>query len=80
MEKYTIEFKVKIANEIINGKGYTEVESEYGVLRGTSYQWVKRLKTGKGFEDKRSNNNRKNYDETEFLKKSLALLNEIRFR
>ena len=78
MGKYTKEFKLIIANEILEGKGYTQIEREYGILRGTAYTWVSRLKLGKELNDNRGKHNQKEYDEYEFLKKSFALLKKIR--
>jgi len=79
MGKVTNEFKLKIVEErIINKKKYTEIEKEYGVRRGTSYTWVKNYKAGRLFQDGRGGGNKDSYDDYEFLKKSLALLKEIR--
>lgn len=80
MGKYTKEFKLKIANEVLEGKSYTQIEREYGILRGTAYIWVSRLKLGKELNDNRGKHNQQEYDEYEFLKKSFALLKKIRIK
>jgi len=79
MGKVSNEFKLKIVEErIINKKKYTEIEKEYGVRTGTAYTWVKRYKEGVLFQDGRGGGAKDSYDDYEFLKKSLALLKEIR--
>ncbi len=79
MAKISNEFKLKIVEErIINKKTFIEIEREHGVLRGTAYSWVKRYKAGTLFQDKRGAGKKDTYDDYEFLKKSLALLKEIR--
>ena len=79
MGKVSNEFKLKIVEErVINKKKYTDIEKEYGVLRGTTYSWVRRFKAGTLFQDGRGRGDRDSYDDYEFLKKSLALLKEIR--
>ena len=79
MGKVSNEFKLKIVEErIINKKTFIEIELEHGVLRGTAFSWVKRYKNGTLFKDERKSVNKETYDDYEFLKKSLALLKEIR--
>lgn len=79
MGKVSNEFKLKIVEErIINNKTFIEIEQQYGVLRGTAYVWVKRYKKGTLFIDERQKIKKETYDDYEFLKKSLALLKEIR--
>lgn len=79
MGKVSNEFKLKIVEErIINKKTFIEIEREHGVLRGTAYSWVKRYKSGTLFQDGRVGGEKNTYDDYEFLKKSLALLKEIR--
>lgn len=79
MGKVSNDFKLKIVEErILNKKKYTEIEDEYGVRRGTTYDWVKRYHEGTLFIDKRNTFKNDTYDDYEFLKKSLALLKKIR--
>ena len=80
MAKYSNEFKRKIIEErLINKKSFVDIEREFGVLRGTTFQWVKKFNKGELWLDKRTFNNRqKEIDEYEFLKKSYALLKDIR--
>lgn len=79
MGKVSNEFKLKIVEQrVINKKTFIEIEQEYGVLRGTAYSWVKRYKAGTLFQDRRGGGKEDKYDDYEFLKKSLALLKEIR--
>lgn len=79
MAKISNEFKLKIVEErIINKKTFIEIEREHGVLRGTAFSWVKRYKAGTLFQDGRGGGEKESYDDYEFLKKSLALLKEIR--
>lgn len=81
MAKYTDEYKKFIVDErLIGKKGYVQIEREHGVLRGTVYQWVQRYKEGTlyiNFRDKNKTLDKKE-KEYEFLKKSFALLKEIR--
>ena len=81
MAKHTTEFKQFIVNErILQGKSYTQIEREHGVLRGTTYQWVQKHKKGRLHIDKRTERDQQKAkdQEYEFLKKSFALLKEIR--
>jgi len=79
MGKISNEFKLKIVEErIINKKTFIEIEDEHGVLRGTAFSWVKQYKEGTLFKDGRHDGEKESYDDYEFLKKSLALLKEIR--
>jgi len=79
MGKVSNEFKLKIVEErIINKKTFIEIEQEHHVLRGTAYSWVERYKEGTLFKDRRMVRGKDKYDDYEFLKKSLALLKEIR--
>lgn len=81
MARYTNEFKRKIVDEkLIKGKSYPIIEQEFGVLRGTVYQWVRKYEEGTLFIDKRTikDKQEKEKKEYEFLKKSFALLKEIR--
>jgi len=79
MGKISNEFKLKIIEErVINKKTFIEIEQEHGVLRGTAYSWVTRYKKGTLFIDERQKRNKETFDDYEFLKKSLALLKEIR--
>ena len=80
MAKYSNEFKRKIIEErLINKKSFVDIEREFGVLRGTTFQWVKKFSKGELWLDKRTFNNRqKEIDEYEFLKKSYSLLKDIR--
>ena len=81
MAKYTDEFKKFVVEEkLINNKPYTQIESEHRVLRGTVHQWVKRYQNGTlfiNFKEVNKSKDRKE-QEYEFLKKSFALLKEIR--
>ncbi len=81
MGKHSDEFKRFIVEErVIHKKAYTQIEREHGVLRGTVYQWVERYKAGTLNIDFRETNKTTNQKEIEyeFLKKSFALLKEIR--
>ena len=81
MAKHTNDFKRFIVEErLLHKKGYTQIEREHGVLRGTTYTWVKKHEEGILFIDKRTIKDRqeKEKKEHEFLKKSFALLKEIR--
>lgn len=81
MSKHTDEYKKFIVDErLIEKKGYAQIEREHGVLRGTAYQWVQKYENGILFIDKRTVKDRKQKEqqEYEFLKKSFALLKEIR--
>lgn len=81
MAKHSDEFKRFIVEErLVQKKPYTQIEREHGVLRGTVYQWVERHKAGTldiDFREKNKPTNQKEI-EYEFLKKSFALLKEIR--
>jgi len=80
MARYSNEFKRKMVEErLINKKGFVEIEREHGVLRGTLFQWIEKFNKGELYLDKRTfNNKQKEIDEYEFLKKSYALLKDIR--
>jgi len=81
MAKHTDDFKKFIVEErIIKKKGYVQIEREHGILRGTVYQWVQRFHQGTLFINFREKNKSvsKKEQEYEFLKKSFALLKEIR--
>ena len=81
MGKHTTEFKRFIVEErLTHKKPYTQIEREHGVLRGTVYQWVERHKAGTlaiNFRERNKSQDKKEI-EYEFLKKSFALLKEIR--
>jgi transposase-like protein len=80
MARYSNEFKRKMVEErLIHKKGFVDIEREHGVLRGTLFQWIEKFNKGELYIDKRTfSNNQKEIDEYEFLKKSFALLKEIR--
>jgi transposase-like protein len=80
MARYSNEFKRKMVEErLINKKGYVDIEREHGVLRGTLFQWIQKFNSGELYLDKRNlSNKQKEIDEYEFLKKSYALLKDIR--
>ena len=81
MAKYSAEFKEFIVNQrLVHKKTFVEIEREHGVLRGTTYQWLQKYKEGKLFIDKRliTDQQAAKEQEYEFLKKSFALLKEIR--
>ena len=81
MAKYSNEFKQFIVEErLLKKKTLPQIEIEYGILRGTTHNWVKRFKEGSLFINKRTIKDRKTKEEMEyeFLKKSFALLKEIR--
>lgn len=80
MARYSNEFKRKIVEErLIHNKGFVDIEREHGVLRGTLFKWIKKFNKGELYLDKRTfNNKQKEIDEYEFLKKSYALLKDIR--
>lgn len=81
MAKYTNEFKQFIVEErLLKKKTLQQIEIEQGVLRSTTHTWVKRYKEGTLFINKRTIADRKTKEEMEyeFLKKSFALLKEIR--
>ncbi len=81
MGKQTNKFKQFIMDEkLIRNKSFIEIEREHGVLRGTTYSWVQRYKKGTLFVDKRTKKDSKSIEviEYEFLKKSFALLIQIR--
>ena len=78
MGKYAYEYKKRMIDEkVINKKSYRYIEKEFGVLRGTLFQWIRKDKEGTLNEDNRGKPT-KEYDDIEFLKKSYALLKEIR--
>lgn len=81
MAKYSHEFKLFIIEErLLRKKTLQQIEIEHGILRSTTHNWVKRYNEGSLFINKRTINDRKTKEEMEyeFLKKSFALLKEIR--
>lgn len=81
MAKYSNEFKQFVIEErILKKKTLQQIEIEHGILRGTTHNWVKRYNEGSLFINKRTIKDRKTKEdmEYEFLKKSFALLKEIR--
>ena len=81
MAKHSDEFKKMIVEErLLKKKPFTQIEREHGVLRGTTSLWVKKYKQGTLFINFRQKNKTKDRKEKEyeFLKKSFALLKEIR--
>jgi transposase-like protein len=81
MAKYTNEFKQLIVEErLLKRKTLQQIEIEHGVLRSTTHTWVKRYREGTLFINKRTISDRRIKEEMEyeFLKKSFALLKEIR--
>lgn len=83
MGKPKAEFKMFIVEQrLIEKKSYVQIEREHGVLRGTTYAWVKNFENGTLFIDKRKIKNKQKSQELEyeFLKKCFALLKEIRVK
>jgi transposase-like protein len=81
MAKHSSKFKRFIAEEkVLRKKSYVQIEKEHGVLRGTAYTWVKKYEDGTLHIDKRTikDTHIAKEKEYEFLKKSFALLKEIR--
>ena len=81
MAKYTTEFKQFIVEErLVRKKPFTQIEREHGILRGTVHLWVRRYNEGT-LHIRFRETNKSSYQkemEYEFLKKSFALLKEIR--
>lgn len=83
MGKPAAEFKRFILKErLIKKKSYVQIEREHGVLRGTTYAWVKNFENGTLLIDKRTLKDKQKTQEQEykFLKKCFALLKEIRIK
>ena len=81
MAKYSNKFKQFIIEErLLKKKTLQQIEIEHGIVRSTTHNWVKRYNEGSLFINKRTIKDRKTKEEMEyeFLKKSFALLKEIR--
>lgn len=77
MGKVSDELKMKVVKaRLEENKSYVWIEDNLGVLRGTTYSWVKRYHEETLFKDGRKT--RRNYNDLDFLKKSFALLKKIR--
>ena len=81
MAKFSNEFKQFIIEErLLKKKTLQQIEMEHGIVRSTTHTWVKRYYEGTLFINRRTIADRKTKEEMEyeFLKKSFALLKEIR--
>lgn len=75
--KRSYEEKKKIVEEILSGKPYSYVSNKYDVLPGTIATWKKKYLEGTLNSDGRGRKAQE-FDDIEILKKSYALLMEIR--
>lgn len=77
MGKPSRELKELVVKSVNEGKSYKWIEKHLGVRRGTTHVWYKKSLNGTLHQDGRGKKYAERYD-YEFLKKCLALLEEIR--
>jgi len=73
----TYEEKKKMVEEQLNGKSYSYISKKYNVRKGTIANWKKKYLEGTLNQDNRGKP-KTDIDDVEILKKSYALLMEIR--
>ena len=76
-KKRSYEEKEEIVKEKLSGVPYSILSEKYGVLKGTIANWKKKYLEGTLKEDKRGKS-KQEVSDIEILKKSYALLMEIR--
>ncbi|MDF9825263.1 transposase-like protein [Breznakia sp. PF5-3] len=75
--KRSYELKKKIVEELLQGMSYTAVSKKYDIRSGTIANWKKKYLNGTLAIDKRGRKQQE-IEDIEILKKSYALLKEIR--
>lgn len=79
-KKWTLDEKVKIVKEFRNGATISYLNNKYGISSsGTISDWNKKYENGTlGIDNRGKNKYQREFDDIEILKKSYALLMEIR--